>query len=118
MGCITKRKNITENSTDIKENNVLLVKHFDEKFPITEEQLQAIKCFHCQDNKKCKEKLAFNLDKLKQWHTSTYDNPYTTPIRHLLNIMYLPKNHPLIVLTNITRHIIDKAHTNSSKIHP
>merc|ERR1712112_428135 len=84
QNCIMSRKNITENSTDIKENNILLVKHFDEKFPITEEQLQAIKCFHCQNNRKCKEKLAFNLDKLRQLHTSNYDNPYTTPIRHLL----------------------------------
>merc|ERR1712081_78976 len=84
QNCITDRQNTTENNIDIKENNVLLVKHFDEKFPITEEQLQAIKCFHCQTNKQCKEKLAFNLDELRQWHTSNYDNPYTTPIRHLL----------------------------------
>merc|ERR1711954_566135 len=32
--------------------------------------------------------------------------------------MHLPKNHPLIILTNITRHIIDKAHSNSTTIHP
>ena len=44
-----------------------------------------------------------------------HDFSITTAI---LNIMHLPKNHPLIVLTNITRHIIDKAHTNSIKIHP
>merc|ERR1711954_447418 len=36
----------------------------------------------------------------------------------ILNITHLPKNHPLIVLTNITRQIIDKAHTNSKNIHP
>merc|ERR1711954_91888 len=44
-----------------------------------------------------------------------HDFSITTAI---LYIMHLPKNHPLIVLTNITRHIIDKAHTNSIKIHP
>ena len=36
----------------------------------------------------------------------------------IINIPTLPKNHPLIVLTNITRQIIDKAHTNSTNIHP
>ena len=36
----------------------------------------------------------------------------------ILNIPYLPKNHPLIILTNLTRQIIDKAHINSTNIHP
>jgi len=44
-----------------------------------------------------------------------HDFSITTAI---LNIMHLPKNHPLIILTNITRHIIDKAHSNSTTIHP
>merc|ERR1711873_379776 len=35
---------------------------------------------------------------------------FTTAI---LNVMHLPRNHPLIILTNITRHFIDKAHSNS-----
>merc|ERR1712112_557902 len=48
-------------------------------------------------------------------HTHTQDFSVTTAI---LNIMHLPKNQPLIILTNITRHIIDKAHSNSTKIHP
>merc|ERR1711954_563757 len=34
-----------------------------------------------------------------------------------LNIPYLPKHHPLIVPTNLTRQIIDKAHINSTNIH-
>ena len=36
----------------------------------------------------------------------------------ILNIPNLPENHPLIILTNLTRQIIDKAHTNSTNIHP
>jgi len=36
----------------------------------------------------------------------------------ILNIPNLPKNHPLIILTNLTRQIIDKAHSNGSNIHP
>ena len=44
-----------------------------------------------------------------------HDFSITTAI---LNTPHLPKNHPLIVLTNITRQIIDKAHTNSTNIHP
>merc|ERR1711954_149039 len=43
-----------------------------------------------------------------------HDFSITTAI---LNITHLPKNHPLIVLTNITRQIIDKAHTNDTNIH-
>merc|ERR1712112_728499 len=35
-----------------------------------------------------------------------------------LNIPNLPRNHPLIILTNLTRQIIDKSHTNSTTIHP
>merc|ERR1711954_1472 len=38
--------------------------------------------------------------------------------RSSLNIPNLPKNHPLIVLTNLTRQIIDKANSNGSNIHP
>merc|ERR1711954_19430 len=44
-----------------------------------------------------------------------HDFSITTAI---LNILHLPRNHPLIILTNITRHIIDKAHSNSTTIHP
>merc|ERR1711954_69427 len=36
----------------------------------------------------------------------------------ILNIPNLPKNHPLIILTHLKRQIIDKAHTNSTNIHP
>merc|ERR1711954_274269 len=44
-----------------------------------------------------------------------HDFTITTAI---LNIPHLPKNHPLIILTNLTRQIIDKAHTNSTNIPP
>ena len=40
---------------------------------------------------------------------------FTTAI---LNVLHLPRNHPLIILTNITRQLIDKAHSNSITIHP
>merc|ERR1712112_727487 len=40
---------------------------------------------------------------------------FTTAI---LNILHLPGNHPHIILTNITRQLIDKAHSNSIAIHP
>ena len=40
---------------------------------------------------------------------------FTTAI---LNVLHLPRNHPLIILTNITRQFIDKAHSNSISIHP
>merc|ERR1712115_449937 len=36
----------------------------------------------------------------------------------ILNIPNLPKNRPLIIPTNLTRQIIDKAHSNSTNIHP
>ena len=44
----------------------------------------------------------------------------TRLLHHDSNRQYphLPNNHPLVVLTNITRQIIDKAHTNSTNIHP
>merc|ERR1711873_399872 len=35
----------------------------------------------------------------------------------ILNIPNLPKNHPLIILTNLSRQIIDKAHSNGSNNH-
>ena len=62
QNCAIGNRNIDEpiGNNDIKEDNILLVKHFDEKFPITEEQLQTMKCFNCQNNKKCKETLVFN----------------------------------------------------------
>ena len=48
-----------------------------------------------------------------------------TPIQHqfsfscsIINVQDVPKNHPLILLTNYTRLIIDRAHINSLKIHP
>ena len=51
--------------------------------------------------------------------TSNSLSPHTfTLTTAIINIPTLPKNHPLIVLTNITRQIIDKAHTNSTSIHP
>ena len=36
----------------------------------------------------------------------------------ILNIPNLQKNNPLILLTNLTRQIIDKAHSSSNNIHP
>merc|ERR1712082_535866 len=48
---------------------------------------------------------------------SLYPHDFSITIA-ILNVTHLPKNHPLIVLTNITRQIMDKAHTNSTKIHP
>ena len=35
----------------------------------------------------------------------------------ILNVQNVPKNHPLVLITNYTRLIIDRAHTNSSKTH-
>merc|ERR1711954_281679 len=49
--------------------------------------------------------------------THTHNLTNTTPTR-LLHHNSHPKNHQLIILTNITRHIINKAHYNSTKIHP
>merc|ERR1711954_531762 len=71
-------------SNNIQENNILLIKHFDDKFPITEEQLQSIKCFYCQNNDQCKEQLVFNIDKLTEWHKHIYKNPHATSIQHHL----------------------------------
>merc|ERR1711954_249997 len=84
--CVVGNRIIDEpiQGNDIKENNILLVRHFDDKFPITEEQLQTMKCFNCQKNIKCNEKLGFNLDKLKQWHKHIYKNPYASSIQHIL----------------------------------
>ena len=86
QNCIVGNRIIDEpiQSNDIKENNILLVRHFDDKFPITEEQLQTMKCFNCQNSIKCNEQLVFNIDKLKQWHKHIYKNPYATSIQHLL----------------------------------
>ena len=86
QNCAIGNRNIDEpiGNNNIREDNILLVRHFNEKFPITEEQLQTMKCFNCQNNKKCNEKLIFNLDKLKQWHEHIYKNPYATSIQHLL----------------------------------
>ena len=36
----------------------------------------------------------------------------------ILNIEGVPKNHPLTLLTNYTRLLIDKAHTSGNNIHP
>ena len=36
----------------------------------------------------------------------------------ILNIEGLPKNHPLILITNYTRLLIDKAHQSGNNIHP
>ena len=36
----------------------------------------------------------------------------------ILNIEDVPKNHPLILLTNYTRLLIDKAHNSGNNIHP
>ena len=36
----------------------------------------------------------------------------------ILNIEGLPKNHPLILLTNYTRLLIEKAHLSGTNIHP
>ena len=74
QNCTTNNRAITEplQSNNIQENNILLVKHFDDNFPITEEQLQTMKCFNCQHNKTCKEILIFNIDKLKEWHKHIY----------------------------------------------
>ena len=36
----------------------------------------------------------------------------------ILNIEGLPKNHPLILLTNYTRLLIEKAHLSGINIHP
>ena len=36
----------------------------------------------------------------------------------ILNIFNVPKNHPLILLTNYTRKLIDSAHCNDIQIHP
>ena len=36
----------------------------------------------------------------------------------IINIQETSKNHPLILLTNYTRLLIDKAHQNSTVIHP
>ena len=44
-------------------------------------------------------------------HTFTY----TTAI---LNALEYPKNHPIIILTNLIRLLIDKAHISGNKIHP
>ena len=55
------------------------------------------------------------LTEITSYSLYPYEFSLTTAI---LNIPYLPKNHPLIVLTNLTRQIIDKAHTNSTNIHP
>ena len=35
----------------------------------------------------------------------------------ILNVLNVPKNHPLILLTNYTRKLIDSAHCNDSQIH-
>ena len=48
---------------------------------------------------------------------SLYPHDFTITMA-ILNIPHLPKNHPLIVLTNLMRQIIDRAHTNSTNIHP
>ena len=50
-----KAINGTLQSNSIQENNILLVRHFDDNFPITEEQLQSMKCLHCHNKKKCEE---------------------------------------------------------------
>merc|ERR1711954_36850 len=48
---------------------------------------------------------------------SLYPHDFTITTA-ILNIPHLPKNHHLIVLTNLTRQIIDRAHTNRTNIHP
>ena len=35
-----------------------------------------------------------------------------------INVLDILNNHPLIILTNLTRKIIDKAHTNGKNMHP
>ena len=55
------------------------------------------------------------LTSITSYSLYPHDFTITTAI---LNIPHLPKNHPLIVLTNLTRQIIDRAHTNSTNIHP
>ena len=52
----TSSKAITKplQSNNIQENNILLVTHFDENFPITEEQLQTMKCVNGKNKKTCK----------------------------------------------------------------
>ena len=67
QNCAVGNRNIDEPicNNDIKEDNILLVKHFDEKFPITEEQLQAIKCFHCQNNKKMQGNISIRFRQIK-----------------------------------------------------
>ena len=55
------------------------------------------------------------LTKITSYSLYPHEFSITTAI---LNIPYLPKNHPLIILTNLTRQIIDRAHTNSTNIHP
>merc|ERR1711954_231487 len=114
QNCAIGNRNIDEPicNKDIKEDNILLVKHFDEKFPITEEQLQTMKCFNCQNNKKCNEKLIYNLDKLKQWQEHIYKNPYTTSIQHLLTSDFptllneYPCNKQLNVICHLTISLI------------
>ena len=86
QNCTTNNRAITEplQSNNIQENNILLVKHFDDNFPITEQQLQSMKCFNCKDKEICKKQLVFNIDKLTDWHKHIYKNPNATSIQHLL----------------------------------
>merc|ERR1711954_9657 len=55
------------------------------------------------------------LTKITSYSLYPHDFSITTAI---LNIPHLPKNHLLIILTNLTRQMIDRAHTNSTNIHP
>merc|ERR1711954_34541 len=94
-------------SNNNQENNILLSKQFDDKFPITEEQLQSIKCFNCQNNDQCKEQLVFNINKLTEWHKHLYKNPHATSIQHLLtsDFSILLDDYPCNKQTNAICHI-------------
>ena len=75
------------------------------------EQDSAHRFFHC---KKVKPVWEF-LSKITKNTTISHNFSFKCAI---INIEGCPKNHPLILLTNYTRLLIDKAHINGNTIHP
>lgn len=67
--------------------------------------------FHCSRIKPVWELLSEIMEKTSTPHIFTYKCA-------ILNIEGIPKNHPLILLTNYTRLLIDEAHLSGNNIHP
>ena len=75
------------------------------------QQDSAHRFFHCNRIKPVWELLSEIMENTSTPHIFTYKCA-------ILNIEGVPKNHPLILLTNYTRLLIDKAHLSGNNIHP